>query len=125
MTNTDDSLSDFKQNLPSYIFQLYYFSGGVHLDERIYPEPHVFKPERFLTKDSKFQPDERMLYFGIGKRRCIGEVLGRAQTYVFSVSLVQAFKLTSPGGERVSIDYNPGLNMHIMPNTKAVFTPRY
>ena len=94
------------------------------MDERIFPEPKVFRPERFLTNEGKFQADEHMMYFGIGKRRCIGEVLGRAETYIFSLAIVQAFRLLNPKGEQATIDYTPGLNMHIRP-TRAVFSPRY
>jgi cytochrome P450 len=43
-----------------------------HHREQTFPDPHTFKPERFLEK--QFTPYEYMP-FGGGARRCIGEVL--------------------------------------------------
>jgi cytochrome P450 len=45
---------------------------GVHHDPRTYPEPHVFRPERFLEQ----QPDGySFLPFGGGAHRCLGASL--------------------------------------------------
>jgi cytochrome P450 len=103
---------------------MYYFAGGVHHDETIFPDPGTFKPERFLTPEGVFKPDERVIYFGIGKRRCIGELAGRAMTFLFSTALIQRFMISNPFGEKVQAGYTPGLNMHILP-TNAQFTPRF
>lgn len=45
-------------------------------DERIYPEPHRFRPERFLEK--QFTPTE-FLPFGGGSRRCLGAAFAEAE----------------------------------------------
>lgn len=37
-------------------------------DERVYPDPFAFKPERFLTADGKLNDDSRVLAYGFGKR---------------------------------------------------------
>jgi cytochrome P450 len=103
---------------------MYYFSGGVHMDPIIFPDPKTFKPERFLTPEGKFKPDERVIYFGIGKRKCAGELVGRAENYLFSTSIIQRFKLKNPLGKKAVDGYTPGLNMHILP-TKAQFIPRF
>jgi len=42
-------------------------------DEKTYPEPFTFNPERFLTKDGKLDPtvqDPSLAAFGFG-RRCV------------------------------------------------------
>ncbi|HET6318392.1 MAG TPA: cytochrome P450 [Chloroflexota bacterium] len=44
----------------------------VHRRTDLYPEPHVFRPERFLER--RFAPHE-FLPFGGGARRCIGAAL--------------------------------------------------
>ncbi len=38
-----------------------------------------------------------MTFFGVGKRRCVGEVLARAEAYLFFASLILAFKFKSTG----------------------------
>ena len=41
---------------------------SIQYDENVYPEPHKFKPERFLTADGKFTgTKEKLMTFGIGK----------------------------------------------------------
>jgi cytochrome P450 len=37
-------------------------------DERVYPDPYSFKPERFLDADGKLNNDSRVLAFGFGGR---------------------------------------------------------
>jgi len=40
-------------------------------DEEVYPDPSTFKPERFLTKDGKIDPNVRDptdIAFGFGRR---------------------------------------------------------
>lgn len=105
--------------------QLYYYSGAVHHNPEFFSNPKTFKPDRFLDADGKFVPDERVIYFGIGKRRCVGEILGRAEAYLFAATLLQRFSLEAAPGCKPDIDdYIPGLNMHIIDH-HAVMTPRY
>lgn len=39
---------------------------SVNMDPDLYPNPHEFKPERFL-KDDSYQPDKNLVLFGKGK----------------------------------------------------------
>ena len=57
--------------------QIYYYSGGVHHTEALFPDHATFRPERFLSATGRFVLDERVIYFGTGKRRCAGEILAR------------------------------------------------
>ena len=52
--------------------QVYYYSGAVHHTESIFENHSRFRPERFLDERGHFRPDERVIYFGSGKRRCVG-----------------------------------------------------
>jgi cytochrome P450 len=105
-------------------FQIYYFSGAVYHNPHFFSNPDEFLPERFPDSSGQFVPDERIVYFDSGKRRCVGEVLGRAETYLFSVALVQAFTFTPVEREKQDMGYKPGLNMHIKPFAAHV-TPRF
>jgi len=37
-------------------------------DESIYPEPHLFMPERYLDSNGKVKDDSRILSYGFGRR---------------------------------------------------------
>ena len=51
--------------------QVYYYSGAVHHTEALFENHALFRPERFLDERGHFRPDERVLYFGSGKRRFV------------------------------------------------------
>ncbi len=76
-------------------------------DERNFPEHEKFKPERFLDESGVFKRDDRCVLFGLGKRRCPGEQLARAEVFLFLTSLLQQFKLV-PHGE-LTYRSRPGL----------------
>ena len=40
---------------------------SVFFDETIFPNPHAFKPERFLDDEGKLQNTEKVLAFSLGK----------------------------------------------------------
>ena len=74
--------------------KVYYFSGAVFYNPDFFKDPATFRPERFIDAKGEFVSDERVIYFGTGKRRCVGEILGRAEQYLFSVALVQVQRIS-------------------------------
>ncbi len=63
---------------------------GVHHDPRTYPEPHVFRPERFLEA----QPDGySFLPFGGGAHRCLGASLALLEMKVVLRELLARVEL--------------------------------
>ena len=64
-----------------------------------FPDPDKFDPERYLTKSEggsmKFTPDPKVIPFGTGKRRCMGETLARMSLYKFFASLIQKYEISS------------------------------
>lgn len=61
---------------------------GVHRDPTLYPEPELFRPERFLER--KFGPHE-LLPFGGGNRRCIGAAFAGFEMRVVLGTLLREF----------------------------------
>lgn len=46
---------------------------GLHLDEKFFPEPTKYKPERFLKNINSEVDGVVYIPFGYGPRNCIGE----------------------------------------------------
>ncbi|XP_031840627.1 putative cytochrome P450 305a1 [Nomia melanderi] len=84
---------------------------SIFRDPNLYPEPELYKPERFI-KNGLFEPDVHSLTFGKGKRRCPGEVLARAATFLLFVGIMQKFELRPvPGVGPTSIEIVSGITV--------------
>ncbi|KAI6184682.1 Cytochrome P450 33C9 [Aphelenchoides bicaudatus] len=64
----------------------------IHYDEKIFPEPSVFKPERFLTENGQLKHIDELVPFSMGKRVCLGEGLARMELYLFLSNLFNQYK---------------------------------
>lgn len=65
----------------------------VHENERIYPEPYKFRPERWLKEGRQSRHLERYLVpFNRGVRVCLGLNLARAELFVILAVLFRQFK---------------------------------
>ena len=63
---------------------------AVHRDPEFYPEPSVFRPERFLDKPpSPFT----FLPFGGGVRRCLGAAFSDYESKIFLATLLRRAEL--------------------------------
>ena len=78
------------------------------MDQDYWKDPEVFRPRRFLV-DDKYVPDERNIPFDIGRRRCLGETLGRMQGFLFFSNLVKHFSMESPNGSPPDLQPEAGL----------------
>ncbi|NWS16560.1 CP1A4 protein, partial [Pachyramphus minor] len=86
----------------------------VNHDEKLWKDPSAFNPERFLnpggTEINKTE-GEKVLSFGLGKRRCIGETIGRWEIFLFLTTLLQQLEFSLRPGEEVDITPQYGLTM--------------
>ncbi|XP_034231242.1 probable cytochrome P450 305a1 isoform X2 [Thrips palmi] len=97
---------------------------SIHYDEKHWTDPSVFRPERFLDDTGKIKPDERLLNFSLGKRRCFGDVLARNCLFLFLAGLLQRFRLVVPPGEAPpSTEPVPGLTQSPQPY-RVLLLPR-
>lgn len=80
---------------------------GIHQDPTLYPEPTVFRPERFL--DRKYSVYE-FLPFGGGHRRCMGAGLAE-----FTMRIALAQMVTSWDFETVKPDHDIRRNIAMGP----------
>ncbi|XP_037386847.1 cytochrome P450 2G1-like isoform X2 [Pygocentrus nattereri] len=78
-------------------------------DEGMWDSPWTFNPNNFLDAKGKFRNNPAFLPFSAGKRSCVGESLARMELFMFIVSLMQHFTLSSPGGPD-NIDPTPELS---------------
>lgn len=85
---------------------------SVHMDKEYWGDPNIFRPERFLNADGKIEHEERILTFGygmsfhlsafciyrlfylIGKRRCIGEILAKSCLFIFFTEILRKYSIT-------------------------------
>lgn len=66
---------------------------GIHRDEKYYPNPETFDPERF-SSENKMDNEGLFLGFGDGPRNCIGYRFGMVQTRIGLISLLSKFEFS-------------------------------
>lgn len=67
-------------------------AGAIHRDERYYPQPNSFNPERFSKENVATRDSFLYLPFGDGPRTCIGQRFGKMQLMIALVFLLKYFK---------------------------------
>ena len=71
-------------------------------DPRYWKYPDTFNVKNFLDDNGKFVCQPQFMPFGWGKRMCLGSALARAEFFVFTLRILQEFRMTLP--EKVSED---------------------
>lgn len=88
----------------------------VNHDKDLWKDPSAFRPERFLTANGKEvnrDECEKVLIFGLGKRRCVGEMIGRSEVFLFLVTLLQELQFMVEDGVKVDMTPRYGLVMKL------------
>jgi len=86
----DTTLGGFFIPKGTTVFQ---YIAGSNYDESNHKEPLKFNPTRFLDSEEKFVPNEFFGFFGLGKRRCMGEALARAELYLAMANIILSYEL--------------------------------
>ncbi|KAI0228103.1 Cytochrome P450 1A1 [Lamellibrachia satsuma] len=85
-------------------------------DEDLWEDSHEFRPERFESKEGKLKAVD-LLQFGLGRRRCIGEDIGRLQVFMLFTTLMQrcTFRFPDDVTLPVSLDGDLGITWRSKP----------
>ncbi|KAJ8951062.1 hypothetical protein NQ318_003760 [Aromia moschata] len=78
---------------------------GLHYDEKYYPQPDKYDPERF--RDQKEYKENNFSYmpFGVGPRACIGERFGTLSTKLGLVHILSQFKVEKSADTPISMEF--------------------
>jgi len=74
---------------------------SIHMDEKVWGDPHVFRPERFLDANGNVNSLPSFMPFGMGKRVCIGETLARHTMFTFFTAIMQRYNITPAKNHKV------------------------
>ncbi|XP_055332134.1 cytochrome P450 2A1-like [Paramacrobiotus metropolitanus] len=82
----------------SYVMANY---KGINMDPTLWPEPEVFRPERFLNSKGQLEEPPYFMPFATGKRSCVGEALARMEIFLFFANILQRFELKPAKGQQL------------------------
>ncbi|XP_040198890.1 cytochrome P450 1A5 [Rana temporaria] len=88
----------------------------VNHDPKLWKDPFKFSPERFLNEDGlslNKTEMEKALIFGLGKRRCVGEAIGRAEVFLFLTTMLQQLQFSIQDVEKLDMSPQYGLTMKL------------
>jgi len=85
-----------------------------HRDEKYWPAPTMFDPDRFAPAKADHRPAYTFLPFGAGPRNCIGAAFAQVEAKIVLVRLLQRFAFRYVGGDvrprmRATLEPNPGV----------------
>jgi cytochrome P450 len=89
--------------------QIWLNPWGIHHDPRWYPEPHTFKPERWLDESIKSLPKYAYFPFGGGPRICIGAGFATMEAVLLLATIARTTRLRLKAGHRVA--YLPSVTL--------------
>lgn len=89
----------------------------VNHDEMIWDNPNLFRPERFLNDDQQLNKSlvDKVLIFGMGIRKCLGEDVARNEIFIFITTVLQKLKLKKCPGALLDLSPLYGLTMKPKP----------
>ncbi|OAX40185.1 cytochrome P450 [Rhizopogon vinicolor AM-OR11-026] len=67
---------------------------AISRDPEFYPEPHSFKPQRWIDDRGCLRDDLNLPIFGFGRRICPGQYVANRSVFINSLLVLWAFQLT-------------------------------
>jgi cytochrome P450 len=96
----DFTLGDYSIKKGSSLFITPFF---VHRDERYYPDPDTFDPERWTDEERRKRPKMSFFPFGAGPRVCVGEAFSMYHLVVIMAAICQRYEFRLVPGQKVDI----------------------
>ncbi|XP_066224083.1 cytochrome P450 1A1-like isoform X1 [Saccopteryx leptura] len=89
----------------------------VNHDETIWDNPSLFSPERFLNENRELNKSlvDKVLIFGMGIRKCLGEDVARNEIFIFITTILQQLNLKKCPGAELDLTPRYGLAMKPKP----------
>jgi len=84
---------------------------GILRNEKKYPNPDMFMPERFLLEDGTLNDDNISCVFGFGRRICPGRHVAGASLWSAMVCILALFKIEKTEGSD-KVKWATGLSSH-------------
>ncbi|XP_055974770.1 cytochrome P450 1A1-like [Sorex fumeus] len=118
-TTVDTTLSGYFIPKKTCIFINMY---QVNHDETVWDNPDLFKPERFLNDDEQLNKNlvDKVLIFGMGIRKCLGEDVARNELFIFITAVLQKLKLKKRPG--IQLDLTPMYGLSMKPKPYQLLT---
>ncbi|KAJ6576760.1 cytochrome P450 [Mycena sp. CBHHK59/15] len=93
MLSTDDEYNGYYLKAGSVVFPN---TWAILHDPAVYPDPHVFKPERFLTDDGNLnlRVKDPEATWGYGRRSCPGRKMATSSMYIAIATTLAAFDIS-------------------------------
>lgn len=105
---TDSKIEGFYVDQDTVIiFHLY----SMHHDQQFWGDPENFRPERLILENNTLDADKcnHIMPFGIGRRRCVGELFAKMNIFITFSTIMQKCKLFKPIGVELDLRPTPGL----------------
>ncbi|KAG0695265.1 cytochrome P450 [Suillus ampliporus] len=67
---------------------------AISRDPEAYPEPHMFKPQRWIDGQGCLRDDIKLFIYGYGRRICPGQHVADRSIFITSLLILWAFRLT-------------------------------
>uniref|UniRef100_A0A1B6L1J5 Cytochrome P450 n=1 Tax=Graphocephala atropunctata TaxID=36148 RepID=A0A1B6L1J5_9HEMI len=100
---------------------------GLHMDPKVYPDPEIFNPDRFV--DNNFKPNSMYMPFGDGPRICIAMRFAIMEMKIFLAKIVLQYSIDVDRKTKFPFAFDPQsfapspmggirLNFHKRPQTE-------
>ena len=96
-------------------------------DPLVWEDPYEFRPERFLTSDTKFDmigQNQQLMPFGSGRRICPGISVALQLMHLTLANLLHEFEIGRPSEEALNMDEGFGITVHKKTPLEVVLRPR-